>query len=161
MPVKDNYTDGEWTLLRDAPNYVALAVSMAGASGVFGTLGEVMAAGKAVYEATGHTNELIRTLAAKDEVQASQSSLREAARDLEGAQIPEWVRTSALGKARQAIAVLVSKSADDAAAYREWILSVAGKVAEASKEGGFLGIGGERVSEGERKLLDELKSAVR
>ncbi|MFN7919315.1 MAG: hypothetical protein U0Q16_04415 [Bryobacteraceae bacterium] len=160
MPVKDNFTEGEWSLLRDAPNYVALAVSMAGASGVFGTLGEVMAAGKAVYEATSHSSELIRALAAKDEVQASQEALRSAARDLEGAQLPEWVRTSALGKARQAVAILVSKSADDAAAYREWLQSLGVKVAEASKEGGFLGFGGERVSEGEKKFLDELKSAL-
>ena len=37
---------------------------------------------------------------------------------------------------------------------------IAQKVAESSTEGGFLGFGGERVSEGERAFLSELKGAL-
>ena len=41
------------------------------------------------------------------------------------------------------------------------ILKVIGeKVAQASTEGGFLGFGGERVSEGERQFLSKLDAAL-
>jgi hypothetical protein len=33
-------------------------------------------------------------------------------------------------------------------------------VAEASKEGGFLGVGGTRVSEPEQKAIDEIRAVV-
>ena len=39
-------------------------------------------------------------------------------------------------------------------------LAVAEKVANAAKEGGFLGFGGERVSAGEKALIDNIKSAL-
>jgi hypothetical protein len=37
---------------------------------------------------------------------------------------------------------------------------IAERIANASKEGGFLGFGGERVSEGERQFLDRLKGLL-
>ena len=38
---------------------------------------------------------------------------------------------------------------------------VAEKVANAAKEGGFFGFGGERVSAGEKAFLDELNTALK
>jgi uncharacterized protein YidB (DUF937 family) len=38
--------------------------------------------------------------------------------------------------------------------------SLAGSGAEASKEGGFLGIGGTRISDAERAAIDQIKSAI-
>ena len=40
------------------------------------------------------------------------------------------------------------------------ILSTAQATAEASKEGGFLGIGGQQVSAEEQAVLDQIKSAL-
>ena len=40
------------------------------------------------------------------------------------------------------------------------LATVAEKAANASKEGGFLGFGGERVSAGEQAFLDQLKSVL-
>ncbi len=46
--------------------------------------------------------------------------------------------------------------------YRNWVVSVSQLVAEASKEGAFLGfIGGKRVSEEEAKTLNEIEIALR
>ena len=44
--------------------------------------------------------------------------------------------------------------------YREWTLSVAERVANASSEGGFLGFGGERVTAEEKQLIDQLRSIL-
>ena len=47
-----------------------------------------------------------------------------------------------------------------AAQYREWALGVADKVAMASTEGGFLGFGGTRLSDPEKALIEQIKTAV-
>jgi len=46
------------------------------------------------------------------------------------------------------------------AEFKEWIQSIAQKVAESAKEGGFLGFGGTAVSESEQQFLDDLKLAL-
>jgi len=49
---------------------------------------------------------------------------------------------------------------EEAAAFRRWLLEVAQASADAAKEGGFMGIGAVRVSEGEQTMLDRLRSAL-
>jgi len=44
--------------------------------------------------------------------------------------------------------------------YREWLLTAAQRAADAAKEGGFLGFRAERVSEGERRMLDKLREVL-
>jgi hypothetical protein len=45
-------------------------------------------------------------------------------------------------------------------AYRRFILDVARRAAEAHKEGGFLGIGGTKVSEAEWSALEDIAAAI-
>ena len=52
--------------------------------------------------------------------------------------------------------VSAKASEEEAAGYREWLLSAAQESANAAKEGGFMGWHAERVSEGEQKMLDRL-----
>jgi len=66
-----------------------------------------------------------------------------------------------VGDCKAAIALVDEHCTDaDASAYRQWTLNVARSVAEAAKEGSILGFGGERVSEHERKLLNELEQVL-
>ena len=43
---------------------------------------------------------------------------------------------------------------------RAWLLDAAQEAANAAKEGGFMGLHAERVSEGEQRMLDSLKEAL-
>ena len=52
------------------------------------------------------------------------------------------------------------KAPDDATAFKEWLREISQHVAEAAKEGGFLGIGGVLVSEVEKATLVEISSAL-
>jgi hypothetical protein len=45
---------------------------------------------------------------------------------------------------------------DETAAFREWLKAAAQSTALAAREGGFLGFGGEQVSEREQQMLDQL-----
>ena len=57
---------------------------------------------------------------------------------------------------------LVAKKASpaEADAYRNMLVAIAQKAAEASKEGGFLGFGGVRVSDAVRALITEVRRAA-
>ena len=46
-------------------------------------------------------------------------------------------------------------------AFRRWLVAAAQAAADAAKEGGFLGFGAEQVSAGEKKMLDQVRVAVR
>jgi hypothetical protein len=156
--MKSDFTNEEWARLRDTPNLVALATAMAGASGLFGTIGEMFTAAKTVYSGSTSGNDLIKALAAKEELEASRDSVKAAAGDPASAK--ENLRVAALASVQHAKNVLAAKAPQHSAAYLAWVGEIAQKVAESSKEGGFLGFGGERISEGERAFLDDLKAHI-
>ena len=73
----------------------------------------------------------------------------------------EDMKEHALAQARSVRELLATKAdAVEAAEYKEWVIGIADSVANAAKEGGFLGIGGERVSEGEEETLAAIKDAL-
>jgi hypothetical protein len=49
---------------------------------------------------------------------------------------------------------------DEAEAFRRWLLVAAQAAADAGKEGGFMGFGGEQVSAGEQRMLDQVRAAL-
>ncbi|MEA2431182.1 MAG: hypothetical protein QOF65_404 [Thermoleophilaceae bacterium] len=62
---------------------------------------------------------------------------------------------------RAALVVLKRKATpDDLDAYKGFVLAVAQTAAEAHREGGFVGIGGEEVSEREQAALDEISALL-
>ncbi len=69
---------------------------------------------------------------------------------------PASQKSAMLAYVVNAADLVSSKSSEDGQVYREWLLYLAQKTAEGSKEGGFLGIGGVRVSGQEQASLDEL-----
>jgi hypothetical protein len=57
-------------------------------------------------------------------------------------------------------AAVQAHSPADAQSYRSTLMAVAQATAEASKDGGFLGIGGKLVSDDEQKALDAIRTAL-
>jgi hypothetical protein len=64
-----------------------------------------------------------------------------------------------LERAREGYEIVKRKAPSEAAMYKQLVLGVGHKVAAASKEGGFLGIGGKLVTEAEEKALNLLAGA--
>ncbi|MGH6886685.1 MAG: hypothetical protein ACREGK_11505, partial [Geminicoccales bacterium] len=89
---------------------------------------------------------------------------RGAARDglqarLKGSQ-PGEAKDKAVQGLRQVAALLDAKAPNDAAAFKAWLQSIGQQVAEAAKEGGFLGFGGVQVSDAEKATLAEISNAL-
>lgn len=165
MASKTDFTSEEWTTLRDAPQVVALAVAMSGASGIVGTLKEAFSGSVALVEGTKSESELIRTLTAREEISAGQQELR--------ASLPQASQGGGLDAAKQKLAALAVEKAraameilrrkgdaQDAEAYRAFVKGIGERVAKSAKEGGVLGFGGERVSEPEKQMLASLDGAL-
>jgi hypothetical protein len=134
-------TAEEWSIVTEAP-VLAGARVVAAESG--GTLRETFAI-KRVYEAA---RELRGESALLDALVASPPSF-----DLDEIQ----AGAASNERLRAALALLAQKaSAEDVDAYRGFVLAVVQTVAEANREGGFIGLGGEEVSDGEQAALDEI-----
>jgi hypothetical protein len=61
---------------------------------------------------------------------------------------------------KTAVDAVERHSPGEVQAYKMWLTNIAKKVAEASKEGGFLGMGGTLVSQSEEEALNELKAVL-
>jgi hypothetical protein len=163
MATKTTFTAEEWSTLRDAPQVVALAVAMSGASGVVGTLKEVFSSSASLVEGMKSESELIRSLCSREEISAGQQALRGSLPQLQGNfdAAKQKLSQLAIDRVRAAVEIVGRKgTAQDVEAYRSFVKGLGERVAESAKEGGFLGFGGERVSEGEKQMLASLNSAL-
>jgi len=61
----------------------------------------------------------------------------------------------------QARTLVETKAQGDVAAFSTWLYQISQKVAEAAKEGGFLGFGGVAVSDAEKATLSEISAALK
>ena len=161
MATKSDFTQDEWRTLRDAPHLVVVAAASAGGSGLFGTLKEAIAPAGAMVEAIKGNNDLLKALCDKEEMKAAVDEIKEGAKATDFKEVQAYFHQQAVSKSREALSIVKAKgTADDAKAYADFLMNLGNRVANAAKEGDFLGFGGERVSEGERVLLGELGDAL-
>jgi hypothetical protein len=73
---------------------------------------------------------------------------------------PKAPRSSLLAHVKATASVVKAKSPSDAQSFGAALIALSRKVAEASKEGGFLGVGGIRVSKEEEQAIADITSAV-
>jgi hypothetical protein len=133
-----------------------LYITISDASGLVGITKEALAVGKAISAAAGtSTSELVKSLGASITAAGGRPEMPEIPRS--NAAETKAAIMKALQEAKAAIA---AKSPAEADEYTRWVLSVARSVAEASKEGGFLGFGGTKVSEAEAAGLAELSGGL-
>ena len=157
MATKRDFSEEEWHILRDAPHLVVIAVAAAGASGLFGSLKEAIAPAGAIIEALKGDNALLREICHKDEIRAAVDEIKDEAKSANLESIRDTFRDAAKSRARSALEILKEKGRpEDVKAYGDFLMTLAERVANAAKEGSFLGFGGERFSEPERALLAEL-----
>ena len=162
MADKSNFTPEEWTRLLEAPMMAGMAVSAAEPSGLFGMLKESFATGKLLVQAKTDTttNVLVKAVAADYKTAEGRKAASEGLRAKLGGGQPGEIKTKALGALRQVSALLAAKAPGDAAAFKAWLAQISQSVAEAAKEGGFLGFGGVQVSEAEKATLAEISTAL-
>ena len=156
MSKQSDYTAEEWKSLISAPFAAGLVISLADMSGPIGMAKEAVAVFEGVIEPlTTSSNELIKAIADGWKTQTSKPDLPDLPRDS-----PDNAKRWIIDLCKQAAAIVSQKSPAEADEFKRWMVSLAQKTAEASKEGGFLGIGGTLVSDSEKAAVAELAAAL-
>jgi hypothetical protein len=171
---RDSFTVEEWGQIISAPAAVGALVVTADPSGPMGLIGEfraIMSSMKEYVEANAAGSPL---LAAIRDYMATKPSDEEEAQLKEWAnrqqeemkankpKTPEELNTRLHESVDKTLDMLAGKGASevDIRAFKSMMVNVAEKVADASKEGGFLGFGGVRVSEREQSVLNQIRSEL-
>src|SRR5262245_52590726 len=163
MADKNSFTAQEWTLLLESVMAAGIAVSMADPGGLWGLLKEGFASSEALVRAKVDpgSNALIKAVVADFESGPSRGVAKQDLETKFASTAPADVKTACIEVLRQASALLDAKASGDAVAFKTWLSKISQAVAEAAKEGGFLGIGGVPVSDAEKATLAEVKSALK
>ena len=154
MSVKDTYTPDEWQSLLKLPLTIGFSVIVLAPSGPIGLVKETVTLAKAPFALAheSNANALVSALAldlqaqAKDLAKQEQEAIKHAA--------PADVKAKTIAACKNVALALTKATAEDAGAYRTWVLAVGQQVAEAAKDGGTL------VSDQEKALLKEFGDAL-
>jgi membrane-bound lytic murein transglycosylase B len=163
MANKQNFMPEEWTKILESTMLAGMAVSAAEPSGLLGSLKEAVASSSSLAAAKSDagSNELVKAVISDFETKEGRAAVQEALRQhLAGVKKPSEVVERSLANLKEVSAILNAKAPQDAAGFKAWLQTISKKVAEASSEGGFLGIGGVKVSDAEKATLADISKAL-
>jgi hypothetical protein len=153
MTTKADFTSEEWDALLAGPLAASMYIIVASPS-VFGSIKEVTAMTKELAKAVARPDntELMRFMLADYQ---EKDVIKRVSPNIKGK--PDEVIAALRSSIEDAVSLLAQKATDEESEQiRNWMYELAVKTAEASKEGGFLGIGAVRVSDAEKKALADL-----
>lgn len=149
MTTKAEFNADEWDAIRGGP---ALAGLIMISSQRGGTVRESLAMAKtysAAQKEHGSADLIGEIVAGAPNLDSKQFSSK------------EELHTLGLAKITEAVGLLAAKATpEEVAEYREFALTIATHAAEADKSGGFLGIGGERITGKEQEAMDQIAAAL-
>lgn len=171
---RDSFTVEEWAQIISVPAAVGALVVTADPSGPMGLIGEfraIMNSMKEYVEANAAGSPLmsaIQTYMTTKPSEEEESQLKQWAQEQQEAmkankpESPEEMKQMVRDRTSEAFAMLRAKGAteEDINSFKAMMIAVAESVAEASKEGGFLGFGGVRVSDAEQSVLAQIRSEL-
>ena len=149
MTKKADFNAEEWTKVVEGPLLAGLRVVAADRGG---TIRESLALGRAYAEARQQqgASELL------DELVAQPPAL-DPSRVAAGGDIAAAADTGL----REAVQIVTQKAtSDELEAYKQFVTAAAHAVANAHREGGFLGVGGKQVSDEEQAALDAVAAIL-
>ena len=162
MTTQAAFTPEEWTMLRTVPALVASGVAAADPGGILGGMKEAFAGMKGMFDSLqqGKDVELLQAMVA-DKSRPAMPDIKA----MMGEGAPEQqlanLKANVLARIKEVEALVAAKaSPEEAQVYRQMLMLVASRTAEASKEGGFFGFGGVRVSSAEQSFLNEVQQAL-
>ena len=160
MAKKADFTSEEWQLILSMPQVASLYLALASPSNPLGLAQEMIASTKGIVET-------IKTSSGNELMDAVSADIREKVEKRERLEPPfktsndlNDMKAQCLQACREVAVLLSQKAPADAQAYKQWVYQAAQNTANAAKEGGVFGIGGEPVSEEETAALKEIAVAL-
>ena len=162
MSIKDKFTEQEWEELVQAPMLAGMAVTAADPGGLWAAIKEGSGMARTLAEAKSNPDPdslpsvISATLENAEGRRVTQQNLIELVKGRKPAELSAF----AVERLGEIDALIAAKAPEHVGTYRELVRTTARNVAEAAKEGGFLGIGGEQISDAEKKTLDDIDRAL-
>ena len=157
MTAKADYTDEEWVRLRRAPFVAGMAISIADPGGPIELTRETLATLKATSSPPSQ-DELLVSVSQEIHSMVKQKQNPLADFKPDSSALAGKMILDELGAVNSVLGA--KATSEEADAFRQSLLEVATAAAEAAKEGGFMGFGAVRVSEGEQRMVDQLRAAL-
>jgi hypothetical protein len=158
MTTKTDFAEEEWATLVRSPVVAGMAITLADPGGPIEVVKETSAVLKFVTSSSSEQrDDLVGELAREVRGLAEQRQNPVGDFKPRGSMAGKEI-VDELSRANEIVSAKASP--EEAEAFRAWIMEGAGRAAEAAKEGGFMGFHAERVSQGEKDMLDQLRSAL-
>ena len=158
MTTKSDFTPEEWNQLVQAPMSVSALITLASPA-MGDALKESMAVAKQIAASakSSDSGELVAAIANefedKDSVKQAQPEMK--------SKDPNEAINLLMGNVSAAAELLDAKaSPEDAADVKQWLYGLSIAAAEAAKEGDFMGIGGVRVNDKEKAMLQQISDSL-
>ena len=170
MNIKEKYSDEEWSKVAYLPLAIGKVMAMAGSDGEITSneslnLMQTFIKARDIYK---ETPLIMDILCVSDNIQKMTNNAMHLS-NLFSIKVEEeklesivGIRDMVLKDSREVLDLLKSKEDSKTIDnYKKWLLNIASKVANASKDGSnFLGFGGVRVNKEEIKFFNSLKEAL-
>ncbi|MFY1585613.1 hypothetical protein ACN267_14010 [Micromonospora sp. WMMD734] len=154
------FSDEEWGLLVGLPQSVLTAASAAESDGARRTRAENAAGLETIAAGRESASPLVAAVAGEIVSRVGDPEAGEELPMISPAD-PQALIDDVLVRAGQATTLLAGKVDEgEAGAYRHWLVEIADQVVGAASSGGLLGIGGDQVSDSERKFRDRLSQVL-
>jgi hypothetical protein len=157
VTTKSDFSQEEWVRVRRAPFVAGMAISLADPGGPIEAAKEGMATIKSATDPPSR-EQLLADIALDIQAMTQQKQ-----NPLSGFKPTKDVRAGVqvLDELRAVSEIVSSKATpEETAAFGQWLVATAQAAADAAKEGGFMGFGAVQVSQGEKDMLDQVRSAV-
>jgi len=150
------FSDGEWGLLVGLPQSVLTAASAAESDGTRRTMAENAAGLETIAAGRESASPLVAAVAGEIVTRVGDPESGEELPVIAPAD-PRAMIDDVLARAGEASTLLAARVDEgEAGAYKHWLVKIAEQVVGAASSGGLLGLGGEAVSDSERRFRDRL-----
>ncbi|MEH1030175.1 hypothetical protein V6W11_20755 [Micromonospora profundi] len=150
------FSDGEWGLLVGLPQSVLTAASAAESDGTRRTMAENAAGLETIAAGRESASPLVAAVAGEIVTRVGDPESGEELPVIAPAD-PGAMIDDVLVRAGEASTLLAARVDEgEAGAYKHWLVKIADQVVGAASSGGLLGLGGEAVSDSERRFRDRL-----
>jgi hypothetical protein len=162
MTIKEKFTEQEWQEVVQSPMLAGIAVTAADPGGLWSAVKESSGLARSLVEAKSNPNpdSLPTVISASFEDSEGRRITQDRLKELLKGKRPDEVSELAVNRLQQISSLVAAKAPEQAEAYKQFVRTTAEKVAEAGTEGGFLGFGGEKVSDAEKKTLADIERAL-
>jgi len=153
MATDKDFPPADWQRIEAAPFMAGLAVTYGDLSNKRAIADEAAATGDAIEGATASASEIVRTIAAR-----FAAGQRPTIGSIPNK--PEEALASLVDGCKAAHALVKAKAPGEADAYARFLLDTAKAAAGGAREGGFIGVGIQKVSEKEQMALAAIALAL-